>query len=177
MAESDGADEQSAQSRSLSVWAFAAFDTVLFVLVALVPVHAAGALADLLSGLSTLLGFALFGYLWLLGGLAVRWVLSGATLDDAVTTLARRGAAAGGVAGVAFLLGVLVVAVGPGLVAGTIQPLSVLLVGGIGSAVAAVVGSVVGLLLGAADLAVYRVAGYALTGTGDSSAAATPGRR
>lgn len=181
MAESAAAGRGvSARRPSLSVWALATFDTVLFVLAALLPVHAVGALSDLLSVLGTLPGIVAFGYLWALFVLAVRWVLADATLDDPVTTLGLRGIAAGGVAGIAFLVSVVGVAAVPGVVAGSVRPLSVLLIALIGSAVAAVVGGVVGLLLGAVDLAVYRATGYVLpTGAdrNDDAASATPDRQ
>ncbi|GGO01272.1 MULTISPECIES: hypothetical protein [Haloarcula] len=175
MAEADPGDP----ALSLTTWALATFDVALFVLAALLPIHAAGALADLLSGLNTLLGVAVFCYLWALFVLAVRWVLSDAVLSDPLRSLVPRGVAAGSAAGVVFLLGVLLVAAGPGVVAGRIEPLSAFLIALIGGAVAAVVGSLVGLLLGAVDVALYKISSAALPDPPtrrEDSASATPDR-
>ncbi|MBX0322078.1 hypothetical protein EGH21_03430 [Halomicroarcula sp. F13] len=175
----DESDDGADPALSLTAWALATFDVALFVLAALLPIHAAGALADLLSGLDTLLGVAVFCYLWALFVLAVRWVLSDAGLDAPLRTLVPRGVAAGSAAGAAFLLGVLVVAVGPLVVTGDVPPLSALLVTLVGGAVAAVVGSLVGLLLGAVDVALYRIAGGLLPDPPtrhDESTAVTPDR-
>jgi len=148
---------------SLVTWTLATFDTTLFVLLGVLAVHASGDLADLLAGLNTLVGVAVFCYLWALFVLAVRWVHRREPLDSAgVRTLVLHGTAAGSVAGVTFLLGLLAVALVSTLQSGGVRLQSVLLVLLIGVGVAAVVGGVVGLLASLLDIAVYGLAGTLL---------------
>ena len=156
----------------------ATFDVTALVLAALVALHASGALADLLSGLNTVVGVAVFGYLWILVVLAVRWVLSAAPLGAAgLGTLALRGVAAGAVTGIAFLLGAFLVAVVPQLLTGPIEAVSLVLIVTIGAAVAAVVGALVGLVAALLNVAVYRAAGALLSEGGDDTApTVTPDR-
>ncbi|WP_424000476.1 hypothetical protein ACOZ4I_13760 [Haloarcula salina] len=154
---------------SLSSWALATFDVALFVLVAVLAGHASGALADLLGGLNTLVGAAVFCVVWALFVLAVRWVDSRVSLSDSLWTLALHGFAAGAMAGVAFLLGLVVVLVVPALAEGialgaaTLPAVgSIALVLLIGVAVASVVGGAVGLLVGVLDGLCFRLAGRVL---------------
>jgi len=148
---------------SLVTWTLATFDTALFVLLGVLAAHASGSLADLLADLNTLVGVAVFCYLWALFVLAVRWVHRRASLDSAgVSTLALHGTAAGSVAGTVFLLGLLAVALVPTLQSGGVRLQAVVLVALIGAGVAAVVGGVVGLLASLLDTTVYRLAGYLL---------------
>lgn len=169
--------QRSTRPVSLVTWTLATFDTVLFVLFGVLSAHASGSLADLLAGLNTLVGVAVFCYLWALFVLAVRWVHSRVTLDSAgVSTLALHGTAAGSVAGVAFLLGLFVVALVPTLQSGGVRLQAVLLVLLIGAGVAAVVGGVVGLLASLLDIAVYGLAGYLLPEAG-SKRVTEPRRR
>ncbi|GCF14293.1 hypothetical protein Harman_22280 [Haloarcula mannanilytica] len=152
---------------SLVTWTLATFDTALFVLLGVLAAHASGGLADLLAGLNTLVGVAVFCYLWALFVLAVRWVHGRVSLDSAgVSTLALHGTAAGSVAGVAFLLGLFAVALVPTLQSGGVRLQAVLLVLLIGVGVAAVVGGVVGLLVSLLDIAMYGLAGYLLPEAG-----------
>lgn len=148
---------------SLATWSLATFDASLFVLLAVLTLHAGGSLSDVLAGLNTVVGVVVFCYLWVLFVLAVRWVRSKVSLASAsLGSLAVHGVAAGGVVGITFLLGVLAVAVGPSAVTGSLRPSAVGLIALIGAGVAAVVGSVVGLVAGLVDVAVYRLAGTAL---------------
>lgn len=159
---------------SLSTWALATFDVALFVLVAVLAGHASGALADLLGGLSTLVGAAVFCVLWALFVFAVGWVDSQVSLSDSLWTLAVHGLAAGAMAGVAFLFGLVAVlavsALAEGIALGT-ATLSA--VGSIGLvlliavAVASVVGGAVGLLVGVLDGLCFRLAGRILGSAGD----------
>lgn len=146
---------------SLVTWTLATFDTALFVLLGVLAAHASGSLADLLDGLNTLAGVAVFCYLWALFVLAVRWVNSRVALGGApLRTLVLHGVAAGCVTGVAFLLGLFAVALVPTIQSGGVRPQAVLVVLLIGAGVAAVVGGVVGLLASLLDTAVYGLAGY-----------------
>ena len=161
-------EQTSTRRVSLATWTLATFDTALFVLLGVLAAHASGGLADLLAGLNTLVGVAVFCYLWALFVLAVRWVNSRVALDSAgVGTLALHGTAAGSVTGVAFLLGLFAVALVPTLQSGGVRLQAVLLVLLIGAGVAAVVGGVVGLVASLLDIAVYGLAGYLLPEAGN----------
>ncbi|WP_135301913.1 hypothetical protein [Haloarcula amylovorans] len=156
-------ESAAAEGRRLALlpWTLGTFDVVSFVLVAVVVAHAMGVLGGLLQGLNTLAGVAVFLYLWAIFVVAARWVLSNASLvDDSLRSLALRGVAAGGVSGIAFLLGILAVTAIPQLI--TSQPLSALLIVLIGIVVAAPVGALVGLAIGGLDIALYRAAGSVL---------------
>ncbi|MDS0220532.1 hypothetical protein NDI54_04105 [Haloarcula sp. S1AR25-5A] len=158
-----GAERTDAGPVSLVAWTLATFDTALFVLLGVLAAHASGGLADLLAGLNTLVGVAVFCYLWALFVLAVRWVHGRTSLDSAgVRTLVSHGVAAGSVAGVAFLLGLVTVALVPTLQGGGVRLQAVLLVLLIGAGLAAVVGGIVGLLASLLDITMYRLAGYLL---------------
>jgi hypothetical protein len=148
---------------ALTTWTLATFDTSLFVLVGVIAAHVSGVLGELLSGLNTVVGVAVFLYVWLLFVAAVRWVLADASvLRGSARPLALRSVAAGGVAGTVFLLTVLLVTVVPSALLGSIQPISVLLILLIGTALSAVVGAVVGLSAGALNVAASRLARFAL---------------
>jgi hypothetical protein len=164
--------------RTLTAWALATFDLTLVVLLAVLAAHASGALGDLLGGLNTVLGVALFAYLWVLVSLAVRWALAAGSIGETrLRTLALRGLAAGAATGVAFLLGVVLVAVVPRVVTTRLEPLSAALITLFGVAFAAPIGALLGLSVGLLDVALYRIAGYAVpTSARDSAAAATPDR-
>jgi hypothetical protein len=152
---------------SLVTWTLATFDTALFVLLGVLAAHASGSLADLLSGLNTLAGVAVFCYLWALFVLAVRWVNSRVVFRDTpFRTLVLHGVAAGCVTGVAFLLGLFAVALVPTIQSGGVRPQAVLVVLLIGAGVAAVGGGVVGLVASLLDIAVYGLAGYLLSEAG-----------
>ncbi|MHC3378732.1 hypothetical protein [Haloarcula sp. H-GB5] len=161
------ATQISTQPVSLVTWTLATFDTALFVLLGVLAAHASGDLADLLAVLNTLVGVAVFCYLWALFVLAVRWIHRRVALDSAeVSTLVLHGTAAGSVAGVTFLLGLFAVVLVPTLQSGGVRLQAVLLVLLIGAGVAAVVGGVVGLLASLLDIAVYGLAGYLLPEAG-----------
>jgi len=152
---------------SLVTWTLATFDTALFVLLGVLAAHASGDLAGLLAGLNTLVGVAVFCYLWALFVLAVRWVNGRVALGDTpFRTLVLHGVAAGSVTGVAFLLGLFAVALVPTIQSGGVRLQAVLVVLLIGAGVAAVVGGVVGLVASLLDIAVYGLAGYLLPDTG-----------
>ena len=157
------------RSLTLTAWTLATFDISLFVLSVVIVGHVSGALGDLLAGLNTVVGAVIFLYLWALFTLAARWVLGEAPLaESSISSLFLRSIAAGGVAGVVFLLSIVLIAVIPSAVSRSIQPVSVVLIALIGAAVAAVLGSVVGLVAGLFNMAVYRVAGHVLPATSNS---------
>ncbi|MFC6862057.1 hypothetical protein ACFQGE_01120 [Halomicroarcula sp. GCM10025817] len=161
---------------TLTAWALATVDVTLFVSLAVLVAHASGALGDLLAGLNTVLGIAIFAYLWVLVGLAVRWVLAGASLGEAqMRVLALRGVAAGAATGVAFLLGVVGVAVVPRVFTTTLEPLSAALITLFGVVLAAPIGALLGLAFGLLDVGLSRLAGAVAPGRGES--ATGPDRR
>ncbi|MBV0903592.1 hypothetical protein [Haloarcula salina] len=150
---------------SLSTWALATFDVGLFVLVAVLAGHASGALSDLLGGLNTLVGAAVFCVVWALFVLAVWWVDSRVELSASLWTLALHGFAAGAMAGVAFLLGLVAVLAVPALAEGLALGTATLsAVAGValfllvGVAVASLIGGAIGLLVGVLDGLCFRLA-------------------
>lgn len=172
-----GAERTDARPISLVTWTLATFDTALFALLGVLAAHASGSLADLLAGLNTLVGVAVFCYLWALFVLAVRWVHGRTSLDSAeISTLVLHGVAAGSVAGVAFLLGLFAVALVPTLQSGGVRLQAVLLVLLIGAGVAAVIGGIVGLLASLLDIVMYGLAGYLLPEAGHERVTEPPRR-
>lgn len=149
----------------LLVVGLATFHTTLLLAVLVGAGYATATIGDLLGGLGTLTGFALFGLLW---GTTLwtnwRWLASVGLLADErdARNILRRATVWGGIDGVLFFLGFLVifllVRTAPGT---TVTIEGVGLVGFfalLGSAVATVVGGVLGVLLGALDLGLIRVA-------------------
>lgn len=151
---------------SLLTWTLATADTVLFVLLGVLAAHASGELAGLIAGLNTLVGVAVFCYLWALTLATVRWVNRRVSLAaDSTSTLVLHGLAAGSATGVGFLLGPLAVLVVLSVTGGPFRPRGVVLVTLIGTGFAAVIGAIVGLLAGLLDIALYRLSGSLLPGT------------
>jgi hypothetical protein len=145
-------------------FALTTLHTTLFVLLPLLLTFAVGdpgGLGDLLGGLETSIGLALFAYLWLVLWVTTRRALTAA---DPLTrrSALRAGFVWGAASGVGFVGGVLLVA--GGFVTVTTGNLAFFpVVFGLGSLVASVVGAVLGLLFAAADLMLLaltrRVAG------------------
>lgn len=143
----------------LVVWALATFHTTLLVVVLVAALHVSGPLGDLLGGLSTIVGFALFLILW-----ASTWWATGRTLaavsTEETTTfeMVTTGGKWGGVNGVCFLWAILLVAVVPavGLERGALP--AVALVAAIGSVLALGIGGIVGVLFAAVDVVAFRAA-------------------
>lgn len=149
------------ESESLIVWSLGAFHAATLVAVLVALGHTAGALGDLLGGLNTVVGLALYLLLWGLSWGATRSVLARvppATIETGgVGAAVAWGALGGAGAGMAFLVGVVLVAIIPALLGG-IEPLSVVLILLIGGTVAAVVGAIVGGLFALVDVALFRLA-------------------
>lgn len=146
----------------LIAWSLGAFHAATLVAVLVVLGHTAGALGNLLGGLNTVVGLALYLLLWGLSWSATRRVLARvppATIKTGGAGAAVAWGALGGAgAGMAFLVGVVLVAIIPTLLGG-IEPLSVVLILLIGGTVAAVVGAIVGGLFALVDVALFRLAG------------------
>jgi hypothetical protein len=146
----------------LLAWALGSFHASFFVLILILVLVTRGGLGSILSGLNTLMGFALFGLLWTLAWWATRRGLKGfdfSNLDELdLTGLLGRSLKWGGVAGVLVLLGLaLVVAVNAlAELAGILTSLTtsrdtqtaVAVVGLIATPIAAIVAYIIGTLIG-----------------------------
>lgn len=149
-----------ADADALEIWTIATCNVVLFGVVGVLAGHLSGALADVLQGLGTLPGVLVFGYLWTLVVVATRWALADGGLartdQGEMNRLLIRGAIAGALIGAGFLLGLVV---GGGLISvasGSIELVSVALIGLIGSLVSAIVGAVVGVVFVLVDTVLYQ---------------------
>ncbi len=157
-------------------WLLGSFNTAVFMLALLLLAYPRGGLGELLAGLSTLSGLALYSALWATSVYAARRALRGLDFFDPGVGDAFFGRALrwGAFTGVAFLvelaLVLAVVQLTPAITGGTFA-LSLLFFipfGVIASLVAAVVGALVGVTLGAADLAAVRLSAL-LAGVGRSA--------
>lgn len=162
----------------LLAWTVATADVSLFVLLPVLAAHEGGALADLLGGLNTAVGLAVFAYLWALVGAAAWWLLSEVSLaTDSIWRLALYAFVAGALVGSFFVLGVGSVAVAAFALAGEGGSFGAIVYVLLAAAVAVVVGGVVGLLAGAVNVGAYRLAGRlgpGDAGGGPTDAEATP---
>jgi hypothetical protein len=155
----------------LDAWTFAAFHAALLTAVGVTALHAAGALGDLLGGLSTGLGLFLYGLLWATTYWSNRRLVERAPPGDAgVREVLAGAAAAGALTGAAFLaelvgVGLAVVALRGDLgVPAVSEPADVLAPGAVvllAVGLAGVVGALVGLVLAGLDLATIRLVGRA----------------
>ena len=146
---------------SLEVWTVATFDVVAFGLVGVLAGHASGALNDILPipGFETVPGILVFGYLWSLVLVAMRWVLADGGLSRAegrsLGRLLARGVAGAALVGAAFVGGLGLVGGLVGLRSG-IEPLSVALLTLFGVVGGALGGALVGLVFGLVDVGLAR---------------------
>lgn len=147
---------------ALIAWSLGAFHAATLVAVLVALGHTAGALGDLLGGLNTVVGLALYLLLWGLSWGATRAVLARvppAVIETGGTGAAVAWGALGGAgAGAAFLVGLVLVAVAPAIL-GSGEPLAVVFILSIGATAAAVVGAAVGGLFALLDVALFRLAG------------------
>ncbi|WP_254543181.1 hypothetical protein [Halomarina pelagica] len=151
---------------SLLVWALGAFHAAFLVASLVALLHVTLSLGDLLRGLDTATGLALYLVLWATTWWTARAVLARATVGESVDRLAlvKRGVLWGGVAGVCFLLALVLVVLAPRLlVEGEFVALG--LVTGIGVVIALVVGGLVGGLFALLDLLLFRLAGWSRRGS------------
>ncbi|WP_276300648.1 hypothetical protein [Halorussus lipolyticus] len=150
---------------SLVVWALASFHTAGLVALLVVALYLAGPLGDLLSGLDTVVGLALYLGLW-----AATWWTNRRAFraiadagDDAESVSASvvvgTGGKWAGVDGVLFLWMLLLAAVFPPSSVTLAGVAYFLAFGGIASLLAFVVGAIVGSLFALLDLALFRAAG------------------
>ncbi|MGH2499182.1 MAG: hypothetical protein ACRDF0_03705 [Candidatus Limnocylindria bacterium] len=153
----------------LAAWTLATFHAVGFVLVLLVLVYRTGALGEILQGLSTVTGLALFLALWATTCATTRRALAGGRWSRAadggdVGALVRAGARWGAANGLLFLAAL---AIAQGVTALVARPsldtlrfvvgLSAFLAT-FGALVAFGLGGIVGLALAALDVAALAVA-------------------
>lgn len=148
----DGRDAVDPTDDPLAGWAVGTLHATLFVLVPVGAAHAAGALSDLLAGVGTLAGLALFAHLWVVVWLASRRWLRSVEVDRTLGTLTA-GATWGAAAGLGFLPGVVLA-----VLAGTGNPALTAILLLVGVLVAPAVGAASALVLAAVDLALLRAA-------------------
>lgn len=144
---------------SLETWTVATFDVVALGLVAVLAGHASGGLGEALSDVGTLPGVLVFGYLWMLVLVAMRWVLADGGLsrenDRSLGALLARGVAGAALVGAAFVGGLGLVgglfALTSGGSAVTVALLT--LFGAVGGAIG---GAILGLAFGLVDVGLAR---------------------
>ena len=159
-------------ARPLLAFAFGTMHAALLMLALVAFAHDAGALAGLFDDLATLTGLALFGWLWLASCWAARGALRGVRLGLPLRRMMPdamgHGMIWGGAAGIAFLLGPLVVALALNLgKAGPTQALGLLFFGVIALAFAGIVGLFVGGASTLLDLALVAAARRLRSDAGD----------
>ncbi|NEU56811.1 hypothetical protein [Halorussus sp. MSC15.2] len=155
------ADDPLVDDDPLVVWALASFHVAALVAVLVVGLYTAGSLGDLLGGLDTVVGLALYLALWASTWWTTRRVLGAvadAGTDASALTVVGAGGRWGGVNGVCFLWVLLFVAAVPGADVTLAGVLYFLAFGGIGSILALGVGGIVGVLFAVLDLALFRAA-------------------
>lgn len=144
----------------LVTWAFATFHAATLVVALVVVAHVTGPLGDLLGGLDTLVGLALFVVLWATTWWTNRRWLAAVGLrvgeQPPTRALVFGGLLWGGANGVLFFWGVYLLAVLPtfGLL---VVPLVIIATAG--TVLATVVGALVGGLFAVLDAALLRLAG------------------
>jgi hypothetical protein len=137
-------------------WTLATLHATVFTLVPLLALLLSGGLGDLLGGLDTAVGLALFAYLWLVLLLTTRRALAAVDLAARRSAL-RAGLVWGAAAGVGFV-GVVLLVAGTAVAATSGNLLFLPIAAGVGSLVAAVVGALLGVLFAAIDLGLLAVA-------------------
>jgi hypothetical protein len=154
----------------LVVWVLATFHVTALTVVLVGALHLTGGLGDLLSGLDTAVGLAVYGVLWALTWWTNRRALAGAWDGDGFSPRrgAKRAVVWGGVTGVAFFSAAFC-ALFVLFVVGGASPLAMLAIGLVGALVASIVGGLVGVALGAVDLAVFRAVGALTSSAADAS--------
>jgi hypothetical protein len=151
-----------AERNQLVVFALGTFHAAVLIVALVLVLYAAGGLASLLSGLSTIAGLALFIALWATTVWSTNRTLRGAFTVAPWTavppdTLIARAAWRGGVNGIMFLTCVgLILAISSafnGDLAFGVIGVGLLVFATVGAAVAFIIGFVVGLLFACVDLA------------------------
>ncbi|WP_018256337.1 hypothetical protein [Halomicrobium katesii] len=145
---------------TLTAWTLATTNTVGFVLAVLVPAYASGGLSDVLPSLNTAVGVAAFLALWLVVGVTTHWLLGHVDpSSDSPVRLTLWAGSCGALAGIVFLVGIVVGLGVPAAVVGSFGLRTVVLLAAVGTPVAAIVGAVVGIAAGLLDVVLLRIAG------------------
>lgn len=149
---------------NLLVAALATFHTVALVVLGVLGLVVGGSVGDILSALSTELGFVLFLALWAVVAWSHRRLFRALSLSETpLSRLVRPGLTWGAITGWSFFVVLFLVVVGESLVSsllgGGLDPLGdIVVVGGVlfglGSVLSVVVGAVVGLVGATVDRAV-----------------------
>jgi hypothetical protein len=159
MDRSPEADRSSVTGGSLETWTAATFDVVALGLVGVLAAHESGVLDEALSDVGTVPGVLVFGSLWVLVLLAMRWVLADGGLARAngrsLGSLLARGVAGGSLAGTAFagglglLFGLFALTSGAGVLTVALSTIF----GAVGGALG---GALLGLVFGLLDVGLAR---------------------
>ncbi len=146
----------------LETWTVATFDVVALGLVGVLAGHASGGLGEALADVGTVAGVLVFGYLWVLTLVAMRWVLADGGLSQGEEARGRslgrllvRGVAGSALVGTAFVGGLGLVAGLLGLRSG-IDLLSVGLLTLFGVVGGAIGGALLGVVFGLVDVGLAR---------------------
>ena len=143
----------------LETWTVATFDVVALGLVGVLAGHASGGLGEALGDVGTVAGVLVFGYLWVLTLVAMRWVLADGGLSrgagPSLGRLLARGVAGSALVGTAFVGGLGLVAGLLGLRSG-IDLLSVGLLTLFGVVGGAIGGALLGVVFGLVDVGLAR---------------------
>lgn len=149
-----------AEVESLEIWTVATFNVVIFGLIGVLSAHLTGVLSEVLSGLGTLPGVLVFGYLWTVVVVATKWALSEGGLDrfdqGELGALVTRGGLAGGLIGSLFLTGIILTVGLQQVLTGGVEFLSFGIILIAGGTISAVVGGLVGVVFVLLDVGLYR---------------------
>lgn len=142
----------------LVAWSLATFHTALLVALLVTGLYLVGPLGDILSGLETAVGLALYVCLWAATWWTTRRWLAGLGEDADLLATVGTGGKWGGVDGVLFFWAIFAIAIVPtlGFHVGAIP--FFLLALAVGSVLALGIGGFVGCIFGLLDAAVFRVA-------------------
>lgn len=158
------ADDAAVDPPAVLVWGVSTFHVVVLVVVLVTGLFLSGAAGDVLSGLDTTVGAAIYLYLWgITWWTTRRWLLAGGLPLTADRPASRAVAVAtlkwGGITGLLFFAGLLVVAGGALLVIGDVGTIPVVVgIGLVGSPLAFTVGAVVAGVFAVADRRLLQAA-------------------
>lgn len=142
-------------------WVIASFVLICFVLPLVILGHVTGVLNDTLPSLGTLTGLLVFGYLWLLIWLAMRWVVAAGGVVQSTrgktVQLLFRGVVGGAFVGMGFVAGLLIAISLSIVFAGKMGVGSFAFLLGVGLAVGGTAGALFGLFFSLVIIGLLRV--------------------